>query len=256
MEDRNGLQIRYKNMTKTANIILIVGFSFVLIAPWVFTRCSGLTSFIGTGDIGDTIGGTTAPIIGLISAFLVFYAFKAQIDANRTILNQFDKQEKENNLNKNFSNVFALISRLETEINSFNINYYNPEGGYRPAFGAQSQVYVLNLKGAPAIEHALKGIISAIIPRNLSHKQILGNPSLAEIFFMLEFFQECIQKINTTDLAPSDKSLSLFLLKQSFMSKIEPAFLQEIDKNRNTAMLKKNLFVKKRDSIKKLLDVN
>lgn len=35
-----------------------------------------------TGAIGDTIGGLTSPIVNIVSAFLVFLALKAQIDAN------------------------------------------------------------------------------------------------------------------------------------------------------------------------------
>lgn len=38
--------------------------------------------FRNTGQIGDTIGGITAPFVGLLSAYLVYISFKAQIAAN------------------------------------------------------------------------------------------------------------------------------------------------------------------------------
>jgi len=36
-----------------------------------------------TGNIGDTIGGITAPVINLIGAILVYISFKVQSNANQ-----------------------------------------------------------------------------------------------------------------------------------------------------------------------------
>lgn len=48
-----------------------------------------------SGPFGDTMGGITAPLIGLLSAFLVYKAFQAQIKANRLAQKQFKKQEEQ-----------------------------------------------------------------------------------------------------------------------------------------------------------------
>lgn len=57
----------------------------VIIAPWLLTRESCLGDFSqfddGTSEIADTIGGITAPIIGLFSAILVYLAFREQRSA-------------------------------------------------------------------------------------------------------------------------------------------------------------------------------
>lgn len=45
-----------------------------------------------TSKVGDTIGGTTAPIIGFISAILVYFAFRQQIKANKLTQDQFALQ--------------------------------------------------------------------------------------------------------------------------------------------------------------------
>ncbi len=56
----------------------------MVIAPIVLTQ-PALTywmDFRQTGQIGDTIGGITAPIVNLIGAVLIYFSFKEQIKAN------------------------------------------------------------------------------------------------------------------------------------------------------------------------------
>jgi len=68
----------------------------VACSPYILTR-----DYIGiyfdeiTGPIGDTIGGITAPIVGLIGAILVYYALKEQIKANEIIQKQFRSQKRD-----------------------------------------------------------------------------------------------------------------------------------------------------------------
>lgn len=54
----------------------------IIISPIIFTQFSSLFSFEDTGEIGDTIGGITAPFVNLLAAFLVYKSFTAQIKAN------------------------------------------------------------------------------------------------------------------------------------------------------------------------------
>ena len=52
----------------------IVGASIliILLAPFILTRPSIETlSFLETGQIGDTIGGISSPIVGIVSIFLL-----------------------------------------------------------------------------------------------------------------------------------------------------------------------------------------
>ncbi|WP_421876340.1 hypothetical protein [Marinoscillum sp.] len=79
----------------------------ILLMPWVLTGraiIQGL-DFSNSGQIGDTIGGITAPFIGLISAFVVWKAFKAQIDANK--LFQSEREQ---------SNIYELLKMIDAEI--------------------------------------------------------------------------------------------------------------------------------------------
>lgn len=70
-------------------IILLIGCILIIILPGILTlhwRDEFLefnTNFTNTGQIGDTIGGITAPIIGLISIILLYKTLKEQQKFNR-----------------------------------------------------------------------------------------------------------------------------------------------------------------------------
>lgn len=65
-------------------VIILIGCILIIIAPSILTlpwrdKVLGLnTNFKCTGQIGDTIGGITAPIIGLISIWLLYITFREQ----------------------------------------------------------------------------------------------------------------------------------------------------------------------------------
>jgi hypothetical protein len=86
----------FKKTERWAKIILATGIIFLIVTPFLFTRTSLLPiiDFSSTGQIGDTIGGITAPFIGLIGSVLVFLSFKAQTDMNRKQFEAIDKQFK------------------------------------------------------------------------------------------------------------------------------------------------------------------
>ena len=63
-----------------AKIILVVGIIATLMSPVLLTQdsCLGIFDFTETGQIGDTIGGITAPIVGLVSIILLYITLKEQ----------------------------------------------------------------------------------------------------------------------------------------------------------------------------------
>ena len=65
----------------------------ILLAPYLLTRpfCDKV-SFMNTGQIGDTIGGTTAPIVGIVSIVLLAYTLIEQLKFNAK---QVDLQRQE-----------------------------------------------------------------------------------------------------------------------------------------------------------------
>jgi hypothetical protein len=90
-------------------IFIIVGILFTLIAPFIFTRTGlAVIDFRETGQIGDTIGGTTAPIIGILSVILLFYTLWEQIS--------FNKKQKDISTNEQFKTTFFNLLQVQREI--------------------------------------------------------------------------------------------------------------------------------------------
>ncbi len=80
-----------KYIIEIAFILVVV--SLLLSFPFIFTRTWGLFSFDdSTGVIGDTIGGITAPLTGLIGSILLYTSLKEQIKANKLTSDNFEKQ--------------------------------------------------------------------------------------------------------------------------------------------------------------------
>ncbi len=90
-------------------LLLIVGVCFITL-PYFFTRDWTDISFRDTGNIGDTIGGITAPFLSFFGSILVYLALKAQIDANEQINDQFKDQKIIDNRQNFESTFFNLLS--------------------------------------------------------------------------------------------------------------------------------------------------
>jgi hypothetical protein len=74
---------------KTSQILLAIVIIILLVPPILtLPSISEYFDFTTTGQIGDTIGGLTAPFINGLAAILVFIAFKEQIRANEIFKNQ------------------------------------------------------------------------------------------------------------------------------------------------------------------------
>jgi len=110
-----------KEILGRAKWLLLAGALVILITPFVLTGhfFHERFNFSETGQIGDTIGGITAPFMNLIGAFLVFYALKAQVKANELFQDQIDKDNEEKECMNEGQNLNQLYSYLTDSINSF-----------------------------------------------------------------------------------------------------------------------------------------
>ena len=66
--------------------LLLLGLIGICVGPLIFTRPYlfgwKALDFSETGSIGDTIGGITAPIVGLVSILLLWWTLRAQLEFN------------------------------------------------------------------------------------------------------------------------------------------------------------------------------
>ncbi len=109
-----------KKITASLLVIIVVLFSLV----FLFTRPAifPFLSLTDTGEIGDTIGGITSPVINLIAAYLVYVSFLAQVKANKKQLEistkQFETLEKEileSSRDRNYEVVLNLFKDLKED---------------------------------------------------------------------------------------------------------------------------------------------
>jgi len=109
--------MRIKLTKKEKQLGLIAGL-IIFAMPLILTRDIGGVSFIGKGEIGDTIGGITAPFLSFFGSILVYLALRAQIDANDQIKDQFVAQ--------NQSHIFfKLIDNINNRIDSISFESYD-----------------------------------------------------------------------------------------------------------------------------------
>ena len=104
-------------------ILLVVGFIFLFLPIIMIQDWSGI-SFMETGPIGDTIGGTTAPFLSFFGSILVFLALKAQIDANEVIKTQFNDQRINDEKNFIYTKFKERIYLINTEIDNFEVAFH------------------------------------------------------------------------------------------------------------------------------------
>jgi hypothetical protein len=99
--------------------ILIIGAVVLIIVPILATQLNWFLDFTETGQIGDTIGGLTAPVIGAISALLIYFSFRAQINANRIIQKQINDQKTAELKQKSFDYQMERYRHLREQIDDF-----------------------------------------------------------------------------------------------------------------------------------------
>lgn len=84
MKNRFSIKRTIKWITIFIVLIFLVFFLVQFLNWWVLAVISEVDpeKYKDVGVIGDTIGGLTSPIIGIVSSVLVFIAFMAQLEAN------------------------------------------------------------------------------------------------------------------------------------------------------------------------------
>ena len=128
---------------------LVIAAVAVLCLPAILNRPTifGIEAldFSNSGQIGDTIGGITAPFFNLIAAVLIYLSFKEQTKANEYFVRS-SKIEKEHDL------LFHLIENLDSRIGAFEYRLTNHANGQKTIYsgiaGIQSYTNDLHMNDA------------------------------------------------------------------------------------------------------------
>lgn len=105
-------------MGKRIKIFVVISLVLILVTPFLLTR-SGFEclAFKDTGQIGDTIGGTTSPIIGFVSIVLLAYTLIEQLNFNKQ-QNKFNDEQAQLLRRQQFEVTFFLLLQEQRDIAS------------------------------------------------------------------------------------------------------------------------------------------
>lgn len=103
---------RRKKNINWMKVFTFVMIALIVFAPLIFTHgllCSSV-AFNNTGQIGDTIGGTTAPFIGVLSAILLYVTLNEQ--------RKFNRQQQRLAMEEQFKSMFFNLLNVQRDITS------------------------------------------------------------------------------------------------------------------------------------------
>lgn len=204
------------NILKKAQIVLGVGIIIIIIAPFLLTQTGFIVFNESTGSIGDTIGGITAPLASLIGSILVFYALKAQIDANKVIQDQISQQRKEEGKRKNLEYLNEQINVLRTDIEGFSIIDKIDDS-------RRDTTHYIEVKGINAITKFVEDLRTY---GEGDHDEILldSNPKLAQFYYLLELIYQLVTKIQKAKINTRDKKFFFTIINYEYKTKIRAVF--------------------------------
>lgn len=203
------LKTQQQQISKWGKIIIVVGPFLVLIAPLILTRDFGLSGFVTTGQIGDTIGGITAPITGLVGAILVYLALKAQITANEIVLESINEQTKNENELRTIAFIMDSIKLLINDLKEFT---YSTD------------------KGSKAFKNVLDYNKNTISHKEYSEKTVT-DIGLYEIYCLMKQFDYIFNLIKNSKIPESDKAYSNALLSMQYNMHIFQAIVKNNPEN-------------------------
>lgn len=206
---------------KFAKKLLYVGIPFCLVTPILFTLNFNLIDFTSTGDIGDTIGGITAPFIGILGAILVFLALNAQVQANIIIQEQIDAQneEKRQDNESNLLNLYYL--NLKTGIDTYKYTTID-----RFTIGETNNI---ELSGSEGIYKLFQDFYCDF---HADEDEMRCNPKITEVISLLEICEELLDRIEQSN-TPNKDALWL-LTKHQFAYRIFPRLSSDFPDNLET----------------------
>lgn len=192
-----------------AKWFLGVGLFLCIISPIIFTQpyFYEFFNYSNTGQIGDTIGGITSPIVNILGSILVFFALRAQIDANNLIQEQFDDQKNEENNRKKLMYITEQVNIIRGDIREFTFTY-------------MERNYKYNYSGSDAIYQFLKSIRNG--EHELSYEEFaMKNPKINELVNLFKIFHKQIELIKREDISDFDKTYFISILEYQYNSKIK-----------------------------------
>jgi len=114
---------------------------------WLFTRPAiwHTWDISHAGDVGETIGGITAPVIELIGSVLIYLSFRQQIEANKIQFDSYNEQKEQSNQANNYERLMGLYNELKYDLEK--LRYIKHNGDIKEYLGPDAlEHFVIDLK--------------------------------------------------------------------------------------------------------------
>lgn len=181
-------------------ILFLFGAILTIASPRIWTPYD-LTN---TGQIGDTIGGITAPFINLLGALLVYISFKEQNNAN--------KIQAEQNA---FNLLHELFKDLKSELENITFSSKNVQEG---------KIY----QGMKA-----QNVFIEILTSRIINKDFKKNSFFKEYLFLMGNIEIFIDIVNESTASHKEKTYILRLFHFFYITKIKNPLLEMIELTKN-----------------------
>lgn len=197
--------------SRLAYLLLIVGLLFVTLAPYLFTRFSWFRGmdFTNSGQIGDTIGGITAPFINLIAVVLIYFSFRQQLLSNEIQIGLINNEKEERIKAKELELIHLAYADLKNYLANF--QYVFEKTSIKDMKTIEA-VYV----GEDAIYHLIKVI--------KQHKGRLAyrnqHNAIRSLVAILQLVDTIIQKLDNPRLHKTEKQFLMSQLSTFFQIKL------------------------------------
>lgn len=203
------------NYTRLAFWAIGLAFVLVLVLPFALTRTT-LTgvSFDGTGQIGDTIGGLTAPVIGLVSAVLLYLALSAQVEANRLVKDQFEEQRRQSRHERLRGYLLQQAQLVRDEIDRFTLTSQTTR-----TTGKEKTSEVIQYSGVEAIQEAL---VFLAMHHDSKGVRVEVHPELVRIKAILERLIAIVSDRRLSDLNQEEREFLMGSTDFTYRSSLFP----------------------------------
>lgn len=188
-------------MKKNFIVCPLVIFGLIIALPTLFTQPAffDVFDFSNSGQIGDTIGGITAPFISCIAAVLVYLALREQVKANELINAQIISQQINDQINRledGSERILSPIRKIKEEIDEAYAEQIEIQAGDSYKFIPVKRVYNID-ESMGKIEFILGSF--SLIEKNLLDRY----PKEAFFFQRLSIIYESLYKLPLSELKSS-----------------------------------------------------
>lgn len=195
--------------------LLIWGTLLMVVAPFVFMIVYNIR-LSDSAEIGETIGGITSPIVGLLGSILLYFALSAQIDSNKLIANQIEEDKRKERKQKEEEQVSQLYNFFASSITDFTFED-------KTSVNQNNINNMVVYKGSIALDYFVDFLQEQNIDAH-NEAKILENRDTREFVSIIKSADLLINALKLAKLDSEDKKFYKNLIEHQLTYKISPNF--------------------------------